>query len=132
MVLGQAVVGYVIPCMWLYQLISSHMYPCHHCMYQHHSVYAWCIIKHLQHMSPVVQHVPPVPNFVTSCTFNACAVCCSKRMLVIRSLFGLSAISLLYWSATLMPLADTVVLQFLSPVIVALTAPMLLHEMPRM
>ncbi|DBA66693.1 TPA: hypothetical protein ACH3X2_002157 [Trebouxia sp. C0005] len=51
-------------------------------------------------------------------------------MLVIRGLCSFTSISLLYCSVQLMPLSDSVVLQFLSPMMVALAAPLLLNEMP--
>lgn len=56
--------------------------------------------------------------------------CCRHVMLVIRDLCSFTSISLLYCSVQLMPLSDSVVLQFLSPIMVALAAPLLLHEMP--
>lgn len=55
---------------------------------------------------------------------------CRHVMLVVRGLCSFTSISLLYCSVQLMPLSDSVVLQFLSPIMVALAAPLLLHEMP--
>lgn len=51
-------------------------------------------------------------------------------MLVVRGLCSFTSISLLYTSVQLMPLSDAVVLQFLSPLMVALAAPLLLKELP--
>ncbi|KAL3152963.1 hypothetical protein ABBQ38_011993 [Trebouxia sp. C0009 RCD-2024] len=51
-------------------------------------------------------------------------------MLVVRGLCSFTSISLLYTSVQLMPLSDAVVLQFLSPLMVAIAAPLLLKELP--
>lgn len=51
-------------------------------------------------------------------------------MLVVRGLYSFTSISLLYTSVQLMPLSDAVVLQFLSPLMVAVAAPLLLKELP--
>ncbi|DBB00736.1 TPA: hypothetical protein ACH3X1_000669 [Trebouxia sp. C0004] len=52
------------------------------------------------------------------------------KMLVLRGLCSFISIFLLYTSIQLMPLSDSVVLQFLSPVMVAFAAPLLLKELP--
>lgn len=51
-------------------------------------------------------------------------------MLVVRGLCSFASIILLYTSLQLMPLSDSVVLQFLSPIMVAIAAPLLLKELP--
>ena len=51
-------------------------------------------------------------------------------MLVVRGLCSFTSISLLYTSVQLMPLSDAVVLQFLSPLMVAAAAPLLLKQLP--
>ena len=68
---------------------------------------------------------------------GTCSVCvchdivvCRHVMLITRGLCSFTSIWLLYTSIQLMPLADSVVLQFLSPVMVALAAPLLLKESP--
>ncbi|KAL3130167.1 hypothetical protein ABBQ38_008475 [Trebouxia sp. C0009 RCD-2024] len=67
---------------------------------------------------PIVYHKPANP-WGTRCA-----------MLVVRGLCSFTSISLLYTSVQLMPLSDAVVLQFLSPLMVALAAPLLLKELP--
>ena len=51
-------------------------------------------------------------------------------MLVVRGLCSFTSISLFYTSVQLMPLSDLVVLQFLSPIMVALAVPLLVAELP--
>ena len=55
---------------------------------------------------------------------------CRYTMLVVRGLCSFASIVLLYTSLQLMPLSDSVVLQFLSPIMVALAAPLILKELP--
>ena len=55
---------------------------------------------------------------------------CRHTMLVVRGLCSFASIFLLYTSLQLMPLSDSVVLQFLSPIMVAFAAPLLLKELP--
>lgn len=53
-----------------------------------------------------------------------------KALLLLRGVLGLGAVSTLYWSVQLLPLADAAVLNFLAPVFVAALAPLALHELP--
>ena len=69
-------------------------------------------------------------TFITFVPMLTAESCCRHVMLVICGLCSFTSISLLYCSVQLIPLSDSVVSQFLSPIMVALAAPLLLHEMP--
>lgn len=49
---------------------------------------------------------------------------------MIRGLCSFTSVSLLYLSVSLMPLSNSVVLQFMSPLFVAVAAPLVLGEQP--
>ena len=51
-------------------------------------------------------------------------------LLALRGLLGFGAVTSLYFSVTLLPLADAAVLAFLAPVLVAALSPLLLREPP--
>lgn len=47
-----------------------------------------------------------------------------------RGVFSFASVAALFFSVTLLPLSDALVLQFLSPSMVAVAAPLLIHEIP--
>ena len=49
---------------------------------------------------------------------------------MIRGLCSFTSVTLLYLSVSLMPLSNSVVLQFMSPLFVAVAAPLVLGEQP--
>jgi drug/metabolite transporter (DMT)-like permease len=51
-----------------------------------------------------------------------------KLLLLVRSIVGFAGIACYYWAVQLLPLADAAVFGFLSPLFVALAAPLILRE----
>ena len=55
---------------------------------------------------------------------------CRPAFLLLRGVCSFVSVSALFWSVTLLPLADALVLQFLSPPMIAVMAPLLIQEKP--
>ena len=57
-------------------------------------------------------------------------LCHRPGFLLLRGACSFVSVSALFWSVTLLPLADALVLQFLSPLMIAVMAPLLIQEKP--